>query len=88
MDYILPPVHIHLYAHRVVIFASQNYGKMRNLNFTSTVIANLCTRYCDNEEDIGSECDDDVDGKFVVFPVFGFVIMIVWVSIIDHDALL
>jgi len=51
---------------------------------TSAVIANLYTRYCDDLDDNGSECEDDVDGKFVVFPVFGFVIMVVWVSIIDH----
>jgi len=47
---------------------------------TSALIANLYTRYCDRQEDRGSECDDDVDAKFTVFPVFGFFILVVWVS--------
>ena len=49
---------------------------------TSAMIANLYTRHCDRKEDNNSECDGDVDGKFVVFPVFGFMILIVWVSIV------
>lgn len=46
---------------------------------TSALIANLYTRYCDNQEDMNSECDED-DDKFALFPVFGFFIMIAWVS--------
>ena len=47
---------------------------------TSALIANLYTRYCDRQEDNGGECDDDVDGKFTIFPVLGFAILVVWVS--------
>jgi len=48
---------------------------------TSSLIANLYTRYCDNLEDNGLECDEDRgDTKFTIFPVFGFFILVVWVS--------
>ena len=46
---------------------------------TSALIANLYTRYCDAQEDPNSECDED-DDKFALFPVFGFFIMVAWVS--------
>jgi len=44
---------------------------------TSAVIANLYTRYCDYEE---NECREDAEAKFTIFPVFGFFIMVIWVS--------
>ena len=47
---------------------------------TSSLIANLYTRYCDNLDELGGECDED-DDKFSIFPVFGFFIMVAWVSI-------
>ena len=47
---------------------------------TSALIANLYTRYCDDREDTPFECDED-DDKFALFPVFGFFIMVAWVSV-------
>ena len=47
---------------------------------TSALIANLYTRYCDAQEDNDLECDED-DDKFALFPVFGFFIMVAWVSV-------
>lgn len=48
---------------------------------TSSLIANLYTRYCDDKDGTNDECDDD-DRKFTIFPVFGFFIMVSWVSIV------
>ena len=47
---------------------------------TSSMIANLYTRYCDDKDDRGDECTED-DDKFSVFPTFGFFIMVAWVSV-------
>jgi len=51
---------------------------------TSALIANLYTRYCNDKEDKGSECDED-DEKFIAFPVFGFFIMVTWVSDVNIE---
>jgi len=48
---------------------------------TSALIANLYTRYCDRET---NECREDVEAKFIIFPVFGFIIMAIWVSSINQ----
>ena len=51
---------------------------------TSALIANLYTRYCDALEDNNNvECDED-DDKFALFPVFGFFIMVAWVSVFNN----
>ena len=47
---------------------------------TSALIANLYTRYCDREE---NECRGDVEAKFTIFVVFGFIILVIWVSIVQ-----
>jgi len=42
---------------------------------TSAMIANLYTRYCDD----ATECQG-YEHKFIMFPVFGFFLMVAWVS--------
>ena len=50
---------------------------------TSALIANLYTRYCEE-----NKCREDVEAKFIIFPVVGFIILAIWVSsvsqIYDH----
>jgi len=57
---------------------------------TSALIANLYTRYChsdDLDEDLDYyndydpvTCNEKGYDKFSIFPIFGFIIMIDWVS--------
>ena len=48
------------------------------------MIANLYTRYCNRKDDNGDECSED-DDKFTVLPVFGFFIMVAWVSDVNIE---
>jgi len=45
---------------------------------TSALLADLYSRYCD-EDETGIKCEDD-EKKFIVLPVFGFICMSAWVS--------
>ena len=60
----------------VYIVLVHHYGTL-HVDHYSALIANLYTRYCDREE---NECQEDVEAKFIIFPVFGFIIMAIWVS--------
>ena len=46
---------------------------------TSALLANLYSRFCDNREDGGEDCNEN-DERFILLPVFGFVCMCAWVS--------
>lgn len=46
---------------------------------TSSLLSDLYERYCDRQDDRGQDCGD-IDEKFVIFPVFGFICMSAWVS--------
>ena len=55
---------------------------------TSALTANLYTRYCDTLDEYNSNyyydavtCKEKDYDKFIIIPVFGFIIMADWVSI-------
>jgi len=51
---------------------------------SSALLADLYRDYCEELDDRGIECDD-TDERFIATPILGFVTMVGWVSVEQHQ---